>query len=62
MNDKKTIAVRVSPEIHKAVKRVALDNDVTVQDYLIGLVLDNIENGNRPELLNTWKKLNQGRA
>ena len=57
MNEKKTIAVRVAPEIHKMVRQAALDNDITVQDYIIGLVLNNIRNGNNPELLEIWKEL-----
>ena len=57
MKERKTIAVRTTPEIHKAVRKTALDNDITVQDYLIGLVLNNIQNGNTPELLEIWKEL-----
>lgn len=62
MSERKTIAVRVAPDIHKAVRQIALDNDVTVQDYLIGLVLNNIENGNSPELLKIWEKLESERG
>lgn len=36
--ESKVICFYVEPEIHKAIRRVALDRDTTLQDLLLGLV------------------------
>lgn len=50
-DNRKLLGVRVTPEFHKVIKQVALNNDVTIQDYVIGLILKDIEN-NQKELKN----------
>lgn len=42
-NNKKLLGVRVSPNLHKIIKQAALDNDVTIQDYVIGLIMADIQ-------------------
>lgn len=42
-NDRKLLGVRVTPKFHKVIKQIALNNDVTVQEYVIGLILKDIE-------------------
>ena len=41
----KIICFYVTPETHKAIKRIALDRDTTLQDLLLGLVEREIEGG-----------------
>ncbi len=50
-NDRKLLGVRVTPKFHKVIKQIALNNDVTVQEYVIGLILKDIEI-NQSELKN----------
>ena len=45
----KIICFYVTPETHKAIKRIALDRDTTLQDLLLGLVEREIEGGRRGE-------------
>lgn len=42
-NNRKVLGVRISYELHKAIKQVALDNDVTTQDYVVGLIIEDIK-------------------
>ena len=46
---RKPIIIRVSPDFHKVVRMFALDNDVTVQDYVKGLIIKDVVK-KRPEL------------
>lgn len=36
---RKNIIIRVNPDFHKVVKQIALNNDVTVQDYVKNLII-----------------------
>ena len=46
----KIICFYVTPETHKAIKRIALDRDTTLQDLLLGMVEREIEGGGSNEL------------
>lgn len=34
----KTLGIRLTPELHKIVKQTALDDDISIQDYIVGLI------------------------
>lgn len=62
MNDnRKSLGVRVNPKLHKIIKRTALDNDVTIQDYVVGLILADIQTGEGKTKYDFWKELKTGR-
>lgn len=44
-DNRKLLGVRVSPELHKVIKQAALDNDVTIQDYVMGLIMADLQIG-----------------
>ena len=44
-DNRKLLGVRVSPELHKVIKQAALDNDVTIQDYVVGLIMADVQIG-----------------
>lgn len=44
-DNRKLLGIRVSPELHKAIKQTALDNDVTIQDYVISLIMADVQTG-----------------
>ena len=46
----KIICFYVTPETHKAMKRIALDRDTTLQDLLLGMVEREIEGGRNGKL------------
>ena len=61
-NCKKLLSVRVSPELHKTIKRAALDNDVTIQDYVVGLILADVKNEQGKTKIDFWKELKSERG
>lgn len=48
---RKFIGLRVSPELHKTIKQIALDQDMTIQDYCMGLISNDIKT--RKKLMDT---------
>ncbi len=61
-NSKKLLGIRVTPELHKVIKQVALDNDITIQDYVVGLILADVQTGQGKTKSNFWKKLRAERS
>lgn len=44
MNDeRKIISVRVEPELHKQLKMIAVLENTTLQDYILGLIKQDME-------------------
>lgn len=42
-NTKKNIVLRVEPEFHQQVKLYVTMNNTTLQDYIVGLIKDDME-------------------
>ena len=57
----KLLGVRVSPELHKVIKQVALDNDITIQDYVVGLIMADVQIGQSKTKFDFWKELKEER-
>lgn len=60
-DNRKLLGVRVSPELHKAIKQAALDNDITVQDYVVGLIMADRQTGQIKTKDEFWKELKEER-
>lgn len=44
MNDeRKIISIRVEPELHKQLKMIAVLENTTLQDYIVGLIKQDME-------------------
>ncbi len=56
-DNRKLLGVRVSPELHKAIKQAALNNDVTIQDYVVGLIMADVQIGQNKTKSEFWKEL-----
>ena len=56
-DNRKLLGVRVSPELHKVIKQAALDNDVTIQDYVVGLIMADVQIGQNKTKSDFWKEL-----
>lgn len=61
-DNRKLLGVRVSPELHKVIKQVALDNDVTIQDYVVGLIMADVQIGQGKTKFDFWKELRAERG
>ncbi len=61
-NNKKLLGIRVTPELHKTIKQTALDNDVTIQDYVVGLIMADVQTGQRKTKSDFWKELRAERG
>ena len=61
-DNRKLLGVRVSPELHKIIKQVALDNDVTIQDYVVGLIMTDVQIGQNKTKFDFWKELRAERG
>lgn len=61
-DNRKLLGIRVSPELHKVIKQVALNNDVTIQDYVIGLIMADIQIGQNKTKFDFWKELKTDRS
>jgi predicted HicB family RNase H-like nuclease len=44
--DYKQIAIRVAPELHKLIKTTVIQNDTSIQSYIIDLVLADFKKKN----------------
>ena len=60
-DNRKLLGVRVSPELHKIIKQAALNNDVTIQDYVVGLIMADV-NMNGKTKTDFWKELKAERG
>lgn len=56
-DNRRLLGVRVSPEFHRKIKQVALDNDITIQDYILGLILTDIQSGTKKTKYDFWEEL-----
>lgn len=56
-DNRKLLGVRVSPELHKIIKQVALDNDITIQDYITGLIMADVQIEKTKTKFDFWKEL-----
>lgn len=61
-DNRKLLGVRVSPELHKIIKQAALDNDVTIQDYVVGLIMADVQIGQNKTKAELWKELKKERG
>lgn len=61
-DNRKLLGVRVSPELHKVIKQAALNNDVTIQDYVVGLILEDVQIGQNKTKSDFWKELRTERG
>lgn len=61
-DNRKLLGIRVSPELHKVIKQVALNNDITIQDYVIGLIMADIQIGQNKTKFDFWKELKTDRS
>lgn len=61
-DNRKLLGVRVAPDLHKVIKQAALDNDVTIQDYVIGLILADVQTGQNKTKNDFWKELREGKG
>lgn len=59
---RKLLGVRVSPELHKQIKQAALDNDVTIQNYVVGLIMTDIQKGQDKTKYDFWNELKAERG
>lgn len=58
-DNRKLLGVRVSPELHRVIKQAALDNDVTIQDYVVGLIMADVQIGQNKTAKEYWKELKE---
>lgn len=42
-NKRKIISVRVEPDLHKKLKEIALHDDLTLQDYIMNLIKQDLK-------------------
>lgn len=56
-DNRKLLGIRVSPDLHRVIKQVALDNNVTIQDYVIGLIMEDVQIGQNKTKAEFWKEL-----
>ena len=56
-SNRKFLGIRVSPEFHKAIKLTALNNDVTIQDYILGLIMADVQVDQNKTKEDFWKEL-----
>lgn len=61
MDNRKLLGVRVSTELHKMIKQVALNNDITIQDYVVGLILADVNTDQKKTKFDFWKELKEER-
>lgn len=61
-DNKKLLGIRVTPELHKTIKQTALDNDVTIQDYVVGLIMADIQAEQVKTKFDFWKELKAERS
>ena len=61
-DNRKLLGVRVSPELHKVIKQAALDNDVTIQAYVVGLIMADVQIGQNNTKSDFWKDLRAERG
>lgn len=61
-DNRKLLGVRVSPELHKIIKQIALDNDITIQDYVIGLIMADVQIEQTKTKFDFWKELKVERS
>lgn len=55
-DNRKLLGIRVSPELHKVIKQAALDNDVTIQDYVVGLIMEDVQIGQNKTKSDFWNE------
>lgn len=60
-DNRKLLGVRVSPELHKIIKQTALNNDVTIQDYVVGLIMADVSMDGKTKT-DFWKELKAERG
>lgn len=60
-DNRKLLGVRVSPELHKTIKQAALNNDVTIQDYVVGLIMADVNMDGKTKT-DFWKELKAERG
>ena len=41
--ERKIISIRVEPEVHKQLKMIAIQENTTLQDYIVNLIKKNME-------------------
>ena len=58
-DNRRLLGVRVSPELHKIIKQTALDNDITIQNYVIGLILADVQIEKNKTKYDFWKELSE---
>lgn len=56
-DNRKLLGVRVSPELHKIIKRTALDNDITIQNYVVGLIMADVQGEQNKTKYDFWEEL-----
>ncbi len=61
-DNRKLLGIRVSQELHKVIKQTALDNDITIQDYIVGLILADVQTGQGKTKSDFWKELRTERG
>lgn len=42
-NKRKIISVRIEPDLHKKLKEIALHDDLTLQDYIMNLIKQDLK-------------------
>lgn len=61
-DNRKLLGIRVSPELHKIIKQTALNNDITIQDYVVGLIMADVQIGQNKTKSDFWKELKAERS
>lgn len=60
--NKKLLGIRVSPELHKIIKLTALEKDITIQDYVVGLIMADVQISQNKTKSDFWKELKTERS
>ena len=61
-DNRKLLGVRVPPELHKVIKQTALNHDITIQDYVVGLIMADVQVGQNKTKADFWKELKEERG
>lgn len=56
-DNRKLLGVRVSPELHRVIKQTALNNDITIQDYVLGLIMADVQIEQNKTAKDFWNEL-----
>ena len=56
-DSRRIITTRVTPELHRAIKQIALDNDITIQDYIVELITADVQIEQDKIKSNLWEEL-----